>query len=106
MEKNTLATANGKNLTVDTPKNDKYFVEGMGKDPESTARVAARLSRALPLGPEVTAEGRETIVQIELMQQVSCAQGRGCRCAGTLPAEAAERIPAGHLRWQILSFWE
>ena len=107
MEKNTLAKACGKTITpasrpagwrwpwVDTRKINKSFVDGLRKDPESDAAVAAAISPALPRGPEVTAEGVGIPVQMVHLHELSRAREQRDCCAGPLPAEAAKGRLAG-----------
>ena len=88
-----------KRFPVDTLKVDKSFVDGLGKDPESTAIVQAVISLAKSLGMRVTAEGIETKDQLEHLRSLDCDQGQGYFLAKPLPAEAAEELLMKNPRW-------
>jgi diguanylate cyclase (GGDEF)-like protein/PAS domain S-box-containing protein len=88
-----------KRFPVDTLKIDKSFVDGIGKDPESTAIVTAIVSLAQSLGMKVTAEGIETHEQMEYLQSLNCEQGQGYYFSRPLPAEAAEAILSRNPVW-------
>jgi diguanylate cyclase (GGDEF)-like protein/PAS domain S-box-containing protein len=88
-----------KRFPVDTLKVDKSFVDGLGKDPESTAIVQAVISLAKSLGMRVTAEGIETKEQLEHLRSLDCDQGQGYFLARPLPASAAEELLLKNPRW-------
>ncbi|WP_306598210.1 bifunctional diguanylate cyclase/phosphodiesterase [Geothrix sp. 21YS21S-2] len=88
-----------KRFPVDTLKVDKSFVDGLGKDPESTAIVAAIISLARSLGMRVTAEGIETVEQMMHLQQLSCDQGQGYHFSRPLAQDKAEELLARDPRW-------
>jgi EAL domain-containing protein (putative c-di-GMP-specific phosphodiesterase class I) len=88
-----------KRFPVDTLKVDKSFVDGLGKDPESTAIVTAVISLAKSLGMRVTAEGIETVDQMTHLQRLDCDQGQGYHFSRPLPREAAEELLARDPRW-------
>jgi EAL domain-containing protein (putative c-di-GMP-specific phosphodiesterase class I) len=88
-----------KRFPVDTLKVDKSFVDGLGKDAESTAIVAAIISLAKSLGMRVTAEGIETEEQMKHLQRLDCDQGQGYLFSRPLPREAAEALLTRDPRW-------
>ncbi len=88
-----------KRFPVDTLKVDKSFVDGLGKDSESTAIVQAVISLAKSLGMRVTAEGIETREQLEHLRTLDCDHGQGYFLARPLPAEAAEELLMKNPRW-------
>ncbi len=88
-----------KRFPVDTLKVDKSFVDGLGKDPESTAIVSAVISLAKSLGMRVTAEGIEHREQMDHLLQLDCDQGQGYHFSRPLPREAAEELLARDPRW-------
>jgi diguanylate cyclase (GGDEF)-like protein/PAS domain S-box-containing protein len=88
-----------KRFPVDTLKIDKSFVDGLGKDPESTAIVTAVVSLARSLGMRVTAEGIETLEQMEHLQRLECDQGQGYLFSKPLPRDQAEALLARNPRW-------
>lgn len=88
-----------KRFPVDTLKVDKSFVDGLGKDAESTAIVTAVISLAKSLGMRVTAEGIETREQMEHLQRLDCDQGQGYHFSRPLPRAAAEELLARNPRW-------
>lgn len=88
-----------KRFPVDTLKVDKSFVDGLGKDSESTAIVQAVISMAKSLGMRVTAEGIETSDQLEHLRQLECDHGQGYFLARPLSAEATETMLVKNPRW-------
>jgi len=88
-----------KRFPVDTLKVDKSFVDGLGKDPESTEIVKAVISMAQSLGMRVTAEGIETREQMELLRSLGCDQGQGYFLSRPLPAQTAEDLLMKNPRW-------
>jgi EAL domain-containing protein (putative c-di-GMP-specific phosphodiesterase class I) len=88
-----------KRFPVDTLKIDKSFVDGIGKDPESTAIVQAVISLAKSLGMRVTAEGIEAREQMEHLKALGCDQGQGYYFSKPLPAEAAGELLAKNPSW-------
>lgn len=88
-----------KRFPVDTLKVDKSFVDGLGKDPESTAIVGAIISLAKSLGMRVTAEGIETEAQLSRLRLLNCDQGQGYFFSRPLPAAQAEELLAKNPAW-------
>jgi EAL domain-containing protein (putative c-di-GMP-specific phosphodiesterase class I) len=88
-----------KRFPVDTLKVDKSFVDGLGKDAESTAIVGAVISLAKSLGMRVTAEGIETQEQLERLRLLNCDQGQGYLFSRPLPAAEAEALLAKNPAW-------
>jgi EAL domain-containing protein (putative c-di-GMP-specific phosphodiesterase class I) len=88
-----------KRFPVDTLKVDKSFVDGLGKDAESTAIVGAIISLAKSLGMRVTAEGIETQEQLVRLRMLSCDQGQGYFFSRPLPAAQAEELLAKNPVW-------
>jgi diguanylate cyclase (GGDEF)-like protein/PAS domain S-box-containing protein len=72
-------------------KIDRSFVKGLGSSERSTAIVTAIVRMAEALSLEVTAEGVETVRQIEELQRLGCHRAQGFHFAHPLPArEIAE----------------
>ncbi len=88
-----------KRFPVDTLKVDKSFVDGLGKDAESTAIVGAVISLAKSLGMRVTAEGIETAEQLAQLRALGCDQGQGYFFSRPLPPDQAEALLAKNPRW-------
>jgi diguanylate cyclase (GGDEF)-like protein/PAS domain S-box-containing protein len=88
-----------KRFPVDTLKVDKSFVDGLGKDAESTAIVGAVISLAKSLSMRVTAEGIETPEQLAQLRALNCDQGQGYFFSRPLPAAQAEELLAKNPRW-------
>lgn len=88
-----------KRFPVDTLKVDKSFVDGLGKDAESTAIVGAVISLAKSLGMRVTAEGIETAEQLAQLRALGCDQGQGYFFSRPLPSDQAEALLAKNPRW-------
>ncbi len=88
-----------KRFPVDTLKVDKSFVDGLGRDPESTAIVQAVLSMAKAMGLRVTAEGIETPDQLAQLRALGCDQGQGYFFSRPLPAHEAETLLGKNPSW-------
>jgi diguanylate cyclase (GGDEF)-like protein/PAS domain S-box-containing protein len=88
-----------KRFPLDTLKIDKSFIDGLGKDPESTAIVTAIISLARSLGMKVTAEGIETEEQMVYLKNLNCDQGQGYLFSRPLPVQAAEAFLARNPVW-------
>ncbi|HUF32548.1 MAG TPA: EAL domain-containing protein [Acidimicrobiales bacterium] len=62
---------------VDQLKIDRAFIDGLGRNPEDSAIVAAIVSLALTLGFTSVAEGVETDLQLAELRTLGCDQGQG-----------------------------
>jgi len=70
-------------------KIDKSFVDGLGRDAESTAIVAAIMGMAHAMDLSVVAEGVETSAQLDALRALGCDQAQGYYYARP---QAADRI--------------
>jgi CheY-like chemotaxis protein/EAL domain-containing protein (putative c-di-GMP-specific phosphodiesterase class I) len=70
-------------------KIDKSFVDGLGRDPESTAIVAAVMAMAHAMDLSVVAEGVETSAQLDALRALGCDEAQGYYYARP---QAADRI--------------
>jgi EAL domain-containing protein (putative c-di-GMP-specific phosphodiesterase class I) len=66
-----------KEFPVDCIKIDRAFTAGLGRDAKDEAIVRSVLTLAKALGLEVTAEGVETLEQVEYLRQLGCESGQG-----------------------------
>jgi len=66
-----------KRFPLDELKVDKSFVDGLGRDPEATAIVAAVVAAAQALGLTVVAEGVETGEQVGRLRTLGCEEAQG-----------------------------
>ena len=73
-------------------KIDKSFVDGLGRDPESTAIVAAVMGMAHAMDLSVVAEGVETLLQLEALRALGVDQVQGYYYARPLPADGVDRL--------------
>src|SRR5437763_16167019 len=62
---------------VDLLKVDQAFVDGLGRDPEDSAIVAAVVSLAHTLGMQAIAEGVGTAEQLHALRVLGCAMAQG-----------------------------
>jgi EAL domain-containing protein (putative c-di-GMP-specific phosphodiesterase class I)/CheY-like chemotaxis protein len=62
---------------LDELKVDMSFVEGLGRDPEATAIVAAIIAMAQALGLRVVAEGVENAIQLVELRRLGCDAAQG-----------------------------
>ncbi len=76
-------------LPTQTLKVDRSFVQNMthSNDHAEIVRTIVTLARTLKM--EVTAEGIETVDQLEMLRNLSCEYGQGFLFSKPLPAEAA-----------------
>jgi diguanylate cyclase (GGDEF)-like protein/PAS domain S-box-containing protein len=76
-----------KRFPVDVLKIDQTFVRGICDDPEDGAIVRAIVTVAHNLELSVTAEGIETVEQLELLRELGCERGQGYLFARPLAAD-------------------
>ncbi len=77
-----------KRAQVDILKIDRSFVAGLGRDIQDGAICKAMISLGAELGIQVIAEGIETELQLERLQELGCELGQGFHLAR--PAAAAD----------------
>ena len=73
-------------------KVDRCFVAGLGKNPEDDAIVQAVIALAHSLGLSATAEGVETVDQLERLRMLGCDSAQGFQGSGAVPL--GEFVPA------------
>jgi EAL domain-containing protein (putative c-di-GMP-specific phosphodiesterase class I) len=81
---------------VDEVKIDKSFVDGVARDPQEAAIVAAVVSLSHALGLRTVAEGVETVAQVDRLRTLGCDVAQGYffwRPAA--PADLAHVVSAG-----------
>ena len=78
-------------------KIDKSFVDGLGRDAESTAIVAAVMGMAHAMDLIVVAEGVETAVQLDILRALGCDQVQGYYYARPQAPERIDELLEGHL---------
>jgi diguanylate cyclase (GGDEF)-like protein/PAS domain S-box-containing protein len=81
-----------KRLPVDALKVDRSFVEGLGRDPEDSAIVAAVVDLAHARALSAIAEGVETKKQLEQLRRVGCDLAQGYYFARPQPADELAEI--------------
>jgi EAL domain-containing protein (putative c-di-GMP-specific phosphodiesterase class I)/ActR/RegA family two-component response regulator len=86
---------------LDELKVDKSFVDGLGRDPESTAIVAAVMGMAHALDLVVVAEGVETKAQEAALRNLGCDEAQGNLYARPHPAHELDPVLGEELatRW-------
>ena len=77
---------------VDSVKIDRAFVDGLGVDRHNSALVAAIMGMAEALELSVTAEGIETVGQLEILKQLGCELGQGFYLARPMTAAGLSRL--------------
>jgi diguanylate cyclase (GGDEF)-like protein/PAS domain S-box-containing protein len=75
-----------KRFAVHGLKIDRSFINGLGRSREDTAIVTATLAFARALELSVTAEGVETVDQLERLRDLGCMQGQGFLFSRPVPA--------------------
>ncbi|MEW5914778.1 MAG: EAL domain-containing protein [Gemmatimonadota bacterium] len=81
-----------KRLGVDTLRIDRAFLRDVPNDPEHNAITAAIIAVAHSLGMEVTAEGLETMEQLQFLRQQRCDSAQGFLISDAVPADEIERL--------------
>ena len=81
-----------KRLALDELKVDKSFVDGLGRDPNDTAIVAAVVAVAHALDLTVVAEGVETADQLARLRALGCEEAQGYHLARPGPPAAVTTL--------------
>ncbi len=76
-----------KRLPLDTLKIDRSFIKDTPHDPDDTTITSAIIAMAHRLNLEIVAEGIETAVQRDFLQQQGCQMGQGLLFSKPLPPE-------------------
>jgi diguanylate cyclase (GGDEF)-like protein len=76
-----------KRFPVDFLKVDRSFIRGLGQDPEDTVIVRAVVALGQSLGLATIAEGVETQIQLEALQQLGCDMAQGYYFARPMAAD-------------------
>ncbi|MDR3461953.1 MAG: EAL domain-containing protein [Beijerinckiaceae bacterium] len=76
----------------DKIKIDKSFIDDVGMQRESTAIIRAILALAGELGMSTTAEGVESIAQMDVLRELGCAQIQGYVFSAARPARELSRL--------------
>jgi EAL domain-containing protein (putative c-di-GMP-specific phosphodiesterase class I) len=80
-----------KRLPVETLKIDQIFIKGLGQDRHDKAIISAITSLAHEIGLRVTAEGVETIEQMQQIQDIGCDYAQGYFFARPMSGEDLSR---------------
>jgi EAL domain-containing protein (putative c-di-GMP-specific phosphodiesterase class I) len=72
---------------VDEVKIDKSFVDGVARDPQEAAIVAAVISLSHALGLRTVAEGVESVAQVDRLRTLGCDVAQGFFFWRPVPAE-------------------
>jgi diguanylate cyclase (GGDEF)-like protein len=89
-----------KRLPVSSVKVDRSFVNGLGRDADDSAIVAAVVSMAHALGLEVVAEGVETAEQIVELEALGCDLAQGNYFAKPQLANVVTSLLRHPLQWR------
>ncbi len=88
-----------RSLPVHTLKIDRSFIEGLGRDPEGGAIVAAVVQLGHALGLSVTAEGIETPDQLAELRALGCDLGQGYYFAHPQPGAIVRALVHHRFHW-------
>jgi diguanylate cyclase (GGDEF)-like protein len=89
-----------KQLPVDCLKIDRSFVSGLGVDPDDRAIVGAVVSMGHALGLTVTAEGVETLEQLDALESLGCDVGQGFYFAKPQPGDVVAALVRHRFSWR------
>ena len=89
-----------KQLPVDCLKIDRSFVSGLGVDPDDRAIVGAVVSMGHALGLTVTAEGVETVEQLDALESLGCDVGQGFYFAKPQPGDVVAALVRHRFSWR------
>jgi EAL domain-containing protein (putative c-di-GMP-specific phosphodiesterase class I)/CheY-like chemotaxis protein len=84
-----------KRLPLNEVKIDRSFVDGLGRDPEATAIVAAITAMAHAMGLSVVAEGVEDADQLAVLRSLGCDEAQGFYLGRPQGASAIDLILRG-----------
>ncbi|HZN13798.1 MAG TPA: EAL domain-containing protein [Acidimicrobiales bacterium] len=90
-----------RHFPVDILKIDQSFVDGLGRDEQDDAVVAAIMSLARSLGLSVVAEGVETAEQAATLRELGCFLAQGYLFSRPMPAEQFYALLATERAWQV-----
>ena len=85
----------------DAVKIDRSFVDGLGRDSNDSALVAAIIAMSEALKLNVTAEGVETEEQLTLLKGLSCQRAQGYFLSKPMPADELSRMIDEGYRWPV-----
>ena len=81
-----------KRFPLQVLKIDRSFIHGLPDDPDDTAIATTVLRLADALGLSTTAEGVETVAQLECLRDLGCPTAQGYVFSAPLPADDFERF--------------
>ncbi|TKB23493.1 EAL domain-containing protein [Desulfopila sp. IMCC35006] len=81
-----------KQFPIDRLKIDRSFIKAITTDPDDQAIAGAVISMAESMKLQVTAEGVETIEQLQFLKQGKCDEAQGFHISRPMTAEDAERF--------------
>ncbi len=88
---------------IDIIKIDQSFVSGLGSDAEDTSIVQAVMAASLAMNLRVTAEGIETVDQLDMLRDLGCHYGQGYLFSRALSAEDMRKlIASGPDTWKSM----
>lgn len=79
-------------LPIDRIKVDRSFIQGVPKDSDDAAIVAAIIVLARKLNLNVIAEGVETEAQLDFLREQGCDQWQGYLCSKPVPVNEFEKL--------------
>jgi len=84
---------------VNTLKIDRSFVNQIGPEGENSEIVQAIIVLAAQIGMSVTAEGVETVAQLNKLKELQCEEGQGYFFSQPLTSQAAQELIAAAPHW-------
>jgi diguanylate cyclase (GGDEF)-like protein len=81
-----------KQFPIDRLKIDRSFIKAITTDPDDQAIASAIISMAESMKLQVTAEGVETVEQMQFLKQVKCDEAQGYYISRPMAAFEAERF--------------
>ncbi|MCU7799405.1 MAG: EAL domain-containing protein [gamma proteobacterium symbiont of Lucinoma myriamae] len=90
-----------KHLPLTRLKIDKSFIDGIPDDTDDLEIAKAIIALAKVLQLKTTAEGIETIAQLESLKELGCEEGQGYLCSRPLDYEAFVKFVHRHMNCEL-----
>lgn len=90
-----------KRFPIDSLKIDRSFIKDITTNPDDAAIAEAVIAMAHSMRMWVTAEGVESLEQLELLRDLDCDEMQGYFVSRPVPAEEFEQLLRNHRKWAV-----